>query len=93
LTAKRIAATAHALVFASLSISAQGTNRFQPALLERPDVKLALQSVDDRATAIVDEWISIVGIPAPSTKEQKRAEYIRAEMQKIGLNDITVHDK
>jgi tripeptide aminopeptidase len=74
------------------SLEAQGTNRFQPSLLERPDVKLAMKSVDDRASAIVEEWISIVGIPAPSTKEQRRAEYIRAEMQKIGLTDIKVDD-
>lgn len=68
-------------------LSAQG-NLFQPALLERPDVKKALQSVDDRATAIVDEWIKLVEIPAPSTKEQARAAYIATEMKKMGLADI-----
>jgi len=68
------------------------TGWFDPALLERPDVKKALQSVDDRATAIVDEWIHLVGIPAPSRKEQARAQYIRGEMEKIGLTDIRVDD-
>src|SRR4029078_5015244 len=33
------------------------TGWFDPALLERPDVKKALQSVDDRATALVDEMM------------------------------------
>ena len=80
------------LLLASVPSHAQSTNRFQTTLLDRPDVKLAMQSVDDRASAIVDEWISIVGIPAPSTKEQRRAEYIRGEMQKIGLTDIRVDD-
>jgi tripeptide aminopeptidase len=64
------------------------SNLFQPSLLERPDIKKAMQSIDDRATAIVDEWIKLVEIPAPSTKEQARAAYIAAEMQKIGLADI-----
>jgi len=68
------------------------TGWFDPALLERPDVKKALQSVDDRATAIVDEWIHLVEIPAPSRKEQARAQYIRGEMEKIGLTDIRVDD-
>ncbi len=72
---------------ASAPLRAQG-NQFQPALLERPDVKKAMQSIDDRATAIVDEWIRLVEIPAPSTKEQARAAFIAAEMQKIGLTDI-----
>jgi tripeptide aminopeptidase len=65
---------------------------FQPSLLERPDLRKALQSVDDRAAAIVDEWIRLVEIPAPSGKEQARAAYIRAEMQKLGLSDIRTDD-
>jgi hypothetical protein len=36
----------------------------------------ALQSVDDRATGIVDEWIRLVEIPSPSGNEQARAKYI-----------------
>ena len=65
---------------------------FQPALLGRPDVHKALQSVDERSTAIVDEWIRLVETPAPSTKEQARAKYIRAEMEKLGLADIRTDD-
>ena len=65
---------------------------FQPSLLEKPEVRKALQSVDERASAIVDEWIRLVEIPAPSGKEQARAEYIRAEMQKLGLTDIRTDD-
>jgi acetylornithine deacetylase/succinyl-diaminopimelate desuccinylase-like protein len=68
------------------------TSWFQPSLLEKPDVKKALQSVDDRASAIVEEWIRIVEIPAPSTKEQARAKYIRAEMEKLGLTEIRTDD-
>jgi len=73
------------------SIAAQ-SSRFEPALLERPDVRAAMQSVDTRAGAIVDEWIKIVEIPAPSGKEQARTEYIRAEMQRVGLTDIRTDD-
>jgi len=83
------------LAIVVLLIAAPGgaqTNWFQPALLERPDVKKALQSVDERSSAIVDEWIRLVEIPAPSRKEQARAQYIRAEMEKLGLSDIRVDD-
>jgi acetylornithine deacetylase/succinyl-diaminopimelate desuccinylase-like protein len=75
------------LLIATAPLHAQ-SNAFQPALLERPDVKKAIQSIDDRSTAIVEEWIKLVEIPGPSTKEQARAAYIAAEMQKVGLTDI-----
>ena len=68
------------------------SNWFQPAILERPDLKKAMQSVDERSSAIVDEWIRLVEVPAPSRKEQARAQYVRAEMQKLGLSDIRVDD-
>jgi tripeptide aminopeptidase len=67
-------------------------NWFQPSLLKEPAVAKALQSVDDRSSAIVDEWVHLVEIPAPSRKEQARAAYIRAEMEKLGLANIRVDD-
>jgi tripeptide aminopeptidase len=75
------------LFFAPL-LTAQN-NWFQPGMLKEPAVAKALQSIDDRSSAIVDEWIRLVEIPAPSGKEQARAEYIRAEMQKLGLVTIS----
>jgi tripeptide aminopeptidase len=79
------------LILSAALVGAQ-TGWFQPSLLERPDVHKALQSVDDRAAGIVEEWIRLVEIPAPSGKEQARAQYIRTEMQKIGLTDIRTDD-
>ncbi len=65
---------------------------FQPSLLARPDVHKAMQSVDERAAGIVEEWIRLVETPAPSGKEQARARYIQAEMQKLGLSEIRTDD-
>ena len=65
---------------------------FQPSLLEKPEVHKAMQSVDDRAAGIVEEWIRLVETPAPSGKEQARAKYIQAEMQKLGLSEIRTDD-
>src|ERR1700678_3637658 len=78
------------LVFTPL-LAAQN-NWFQPGMVKEPTVAKALQSIDDRSSAIVDEWIHLVEIPAPSGKEQARAAYIRAEMEKLGLTDIRVDD-
>src|SRR5579862_2709177 len=68
------------------------TNWFQPSVLDRTDVKKAVQSLEGRSSAIVDEWIKLVEISAPSKKEHARARYIQAEMQKLGLADIRVDD-
>ena len=69
-----------------------GQNWFQPSLLEKPDVRKALQSVDGRSAEIVDEWIRLVEIPAPSGKEQARGRRIRAEIEKPGLTGIRTDD-
>src|SRR5580700_10123904 len=81
-----------ALILLSASALWAQSSWFQPALLEKPDVKKALQSVDDRKSEIIDEWIRIVETPAPSGKEQARAKYIRAEMEKLGLSEIRTDD-
>src|SRR5215470_14777558 len=80
------------IALAAASPVAAQTSWFQPSLLDKPPVKAAIQSVDDRATGIVDEWIKLVEMPAPSGQEQARAAYIRAEMEKIGLTDIKTDD-
>jgi len=67
-------------------------NWFQPAILKEPSVRKAFESVDARSSAIVEEWIHLVEIPSPSRKEQARAEYIRAEMEKLHLTGIRVDD-
>jgi acetylornithine deacetylase/succinyl-diaminopimelate desuccinylase-like protein len=83
----------HALAPLATSAHAQAhPSRFQPALLARPDVKQALDSIDARATAIVDEWVTVVEIPAPSKKEQARAAYITAELKKLTVTDIRTDD-
>src|SRR5690348_18503326 len=79
------------LFLSTLPLWAQ-TSWFQPSLLEKPEMRKALQSVDERATGIVEEWIRLVEIPAPSGKEQARAKYIRTEMEKLGLTDIRTDD-
>src|SRR5271169_3066562 len=57
------------ILFLAAPLCAQ--NRwFETSLIEKPEVHAALQSVDDRAAGIVDEWIRLVEIPAPSGKEQ-----------------------
>jgi acetylornithine deacetylase/succinyl-diaminopimelate desuccinylase-like protein len=67
-------------------------NLFERSLLDNPDVRRAMQSVDEQSVSVVDEWIRLVETPAPSGKEMARADYIRAQMKEVGLTDIRMDD-
>jgi acetylornithine deacetylase/succinyl-diaminopimelate desuccinylase-like protein len=79
------------LVLIGLPVSGQNS-WFERSLLDKPDVRRAIQSLDEHVPAILDEWIRLVQTPAPSSKEQARAEYIRAQMKEAGLVDIRTDD-
>jgi acetylornithine deacetylase/succinyl-diaminopimelate desuccinylase-like protein len=90
-----MAATRSIAVLALLTVAVSGhpaaqtprqyPTKFSAALAERPDVKLALSFIDDRFDGQVTEWIAVTEIPAPSTREEKRAAYVKAELEKLGL--------
>lgn len=77
------------LLLVTLPLQAQ-TNWFSEAQLKRPEIRRAFDALNE--VAIVDEWILLNEIPAPSGKEQARAEYVRAQLQKLGLTDIRVDE-
>jgi len=74
------------IALVSLPLMAQNNNWFNEAQLKDPATQRALEGLDSKA--LVDEWIRVTEIPAPSGKEQLRAEYVRNELQKLGLSDI-----
>jgi len=51
---------------------------FSAGLPAQQDVQKALRSIDERASAIVDEWVKDVEIPAPPPRSRERAKYKRA---------------
>ena len=58
---------------------------FSPELASVPMVRDALAYIDRNFDAQLDEWIRITEIPAKSGYEQRRATYVRAELEKLGL--------
>ncbi|MBI4544193.1 MAG: M20/M25/M40 family metallo-hydrolase [Gemmatimonadetes bacterium] len=58
---------------------------FAPALARRPAVRDALAWLDSQFPRQVEEWIRITQIPAKSGHEAERAAYLRAELEKEGL--------
>lgn len=58
---------------------------WDPAHIERPDVKAALAHLEAGFPRQVDEWIRIAQMPGKSGQEQQRGAYVKAEMEKQGL--------
>src|SRR4249920_1527808 len=72
-------------ILAALMAAQPGSSKFSTALAERPDVRQALTYIDQRFDVQVREWITLTEIPAQSTHEQKRAAYIRGQLETLGL--------
>ena len=68
------------------------SSQFSPTLLDDPHLQAALRNVDTREDALINEWIHLTEIPAPSGKEQDRAHYIRRELEKLKLSSIHTDD-
>lgn len=65
---------------------------FSPQVVNDSRVQRALASIDHRQEQMVEEWIKITEIPAPSGGEKAREQYIRDQLQKIGLTNIKTDD-
>lgn len=61
---------------------------FRPEIANAPAVQNALRYIDDHFDEQVQEWIRITEIPAKSQHEERRAAYVRAELEKLGLEVV-----
>lgn len=58
---------------------------WDPAILNRPDVKAALAHLDRQFPQQVEEWIRIAQMVGKSTQEQARGAYVKAQFEREGL--------
>lgn len=70
------------------SVKAQDYNSEAKKLMERADVKRAFAHVDSHKDEILNEWIQITEINAPSGKERERAEAVRKILESYKLDKI-----
>lgn len=62
--------------------------RFEPAIARAAKVRAALEHIDAHRQEQLAEWIRITEIAAPSRQEQRRAAYVRAQLEAAGLSGI-----
>jgi acetylornithine deacetylase/succinyl-diaminopimelate desuccinylase-like protein len=58
---------------------------WDPALLQRPDIKSAMSRLEQQFPQQVEEWVRITELPGKSRLEQARGAYVKTVFQKEGL--------
>ena len=59
-------------------------------ILENEKIKQALEYIKEEDPATTQDTLNMCQIPAPSYKEEKKAEYIRERFWEIGLRDVRI---
>ena len=59
-------------------------------ILENEKIKQALEYIKEEDPVTTQDTLNMCQIPAPSYKEEKKAEYIRERFREIGLRDVRI---
>lgn len=59
-------------------------------ILENEKIEQALEYIKEEDPATTQDTLNMCQIPAPSYKEEKKAEYIRERFREIGLRDVRI---
>ncbi|MFN7932762.1 MAG: M20/M25/M40 family metallo-hydrolase [Bryobacteraceae bacterium] len=62
----------------------------QDAILQRPEVRKALDYLKAHHEEHLDNQIRIAEIPAPTFQEAQRARYMEKEFRRVGLKDVEI---
>jgi tripeptide aminopeptidase len=60
------------------------------ALLQRPDVKKALELIESSHEQTLTSQVTIAEIPVPTFHESERAKYMAAEFRRVGLKNVEI---
>lgn len=65
---------------------------FGPRIAESGFVREIFAFCEKNEEAIIDEWIKLTEIPAPSGHEEKRAQYMLARFEALGLDETCIDE-
>jgi len=80
------------IIFSTLSsASPQGEESlFKPEMVNSPLVQKMFSFIEKNREKIIEEWIYLTEIPAPSGHEEKRAEYLKKQFEATGLDEVYI---
>jgi acetylornithine deacetylase/succinyl-diaminopimelate desuccinylase-like protein len=80
------------LLFLMLSPLRSEQSLFKPEMVDSPLVKKIFDFISANREKIIEEWIYLTEIPAPSGQEAKRAEYLCRIFKETGLDEAYIDD-
>lgn len=80
------------IIFLNLSsASTQGEESlFNPEMVNSPLVQKMFSFIEKNREKIIEEWIYLTEIPAPSGHEEKRAGYLKKQFEASGLDEVFI---
>jgi len=80
------------IIFSTFSsASSQGEESlFKPEMVNSPLVQKMFSFIEKNREKIIEEWIYLTEIPAPSGHEEKRAEYLKKQFEAAGLDEVVI---
>ena len=82
-----------AVLVCCLSIPGRGEESlFSPDIEQSPLVKKIFSHLESHRDQIIEEWIFLTEIPAPSGHEAERAAYMKAQFEAAGLDRAYIDD-
>jgi acetylornithine deacetylase/succinyl-diaminopimelate desuccinylase-like protein len=80
------------IIFSVLSLAnPQGEESlFTPEVINSPLIKKMFSFIEKNREKIIEEWIYLTEIPAPSGHEEKRAEYVKKQFEAAGLDEVYI---
>ncbi len=70
------------------AVLAPGQEAAVGSLLERPDVRAAVDAVREGEPQVIQEQVELSEIPAPLMKEARRGAAMRARFERLGLTNV-----
>jgi acetylornithine deacetylase/succinyl-diaminopimelate desuccinylase-like protein len=80
------------IIFSTLSSASPQDEEslFKPEMVNSPLVQEMFSFIEKNREKIIEEWIYLTEIPAPSGHEEKRAEYLKKQFEATGLDEVVI---
>ena len=80
------------IIFSTIfSASTKGEESlFKPEMVNSPLIQKMFSFIEKNREKVIQEWIYLTEIPAPSGHEQKRAAYVKKQFEASGLDEVFI---
>ncbi|MFC2170093.1 M20 family metallopeptidase [Acidobacteriota bacterium] len=79
-------------IFIFSLISMGEESLFKPELASSPQAQKIFSFIEKNKEKVIEEWIFLTEIPAPSGHEEKRAQYIKSQFEKAKLDEAYIDE-